>query len=163
MEEHEHANLIRIGKASQIIGVSLLPEAPQKPTTAVSSPQPQLAPAPVVDNKTERSPAIYGSLQPWQSAIFMNGLEAMREELSSKIMIARPHMSVPQWFSRKFEDDAIQAGFGDPLVVQQNPTGRDQTGVMVAVPDINAPSPSAIKMQAIIRELGRPICASARA
>ena len=77
----------------------------------------------------------------------------MKAELSSKIMIARPRMVQPQQFSRAFEDLAMRAGF-DPIVLQQNPTGSDQTGVMVAVPDVDAPSPSALKMQAIIKQLG---------
>ena len=137
---------------------SLLPEAPLNKNIPKEVPLPQppapaapAAPAsPVPDN---RSPATYGSWQPWQSTIFMNGLDEMKADLRSKIVIARPHMTQPQWFSRAFENDAISDGF-EPIVIQQNPTGRDQTGVMIAVPDVEAPSPSALKMQAIIKQLG---------
>jgi hypothetical protein len=136
---------------------SLLPEAPQDQNIAkeISSQQqttPTAAP-PVSDNKPARPPPAYGGLYPWQSTIFMNGLEGMRAELSSKIMIARPQMVEPQQFSRAFENAAMRAGF-EPIVLQQNPAGRDQTGVLVAVPDIDAPSLSALKMQVLVKELG---------
>ena len=62
-------------------------------------------------------------------------------------------MVEPQQFSRAFENAAIRAGF-EPIVLQQNPADSDQTGVMVAVPDVDAPSPSALKMQTIIKQLG---------
>jgi hypothetical protein len=117
----------------------------------VSLPQPPATSA--ADNKPEQLPPTYGNLYPWQVTIFKNGLERMRAELSSKIIIARPQMVQPQAFSRTFEDIAMRLGF-DPIVLQQNPAGSDQTGVMVAVPDIVVPSLSAIKMQAIIKQLG---------
>jgi hypothetical protein len=117
----------------------------------VSSPQQPANPVP--DKKPERFPPTYGNLYPWQITIFKNGLEGMRAELSSKIMIARPHMLQPQAFSRDFEDIAMRIGF-EPIVLQQNPAAEDQTGVLVAVPDVDAPSPSALKMQGIIKQLG---------
>jgi hypothetical protein len=117
----------------------------------VSLPQPPATSA--ADNKPEQLPPTYGNLYPWQIAIFKNGLEGMKPELSSKIMIARPQMVQPQAFSRAFEDIAMRIGF-NLIVLQQNPTGQDQTGVLVAVPDVDAPSPSALKMQALIKQLG---------
>jgi hypothetical protein len=92
-------------------------------------------------------------LQPWQSAIFINALAGMKEELSSKIMIARPHMAEPQQFSRAFENDAMRARV-TPMVVEQNPTGTDQTGVMIAVHDVNAPSATALEMRDVIKQMG---------
>ena len=64
---------------------SLLPGAPQDQNIPkeVSSPAPA-APVPVPDNKPKPSSAVYGSLQPWQSTIFMNGLDEMKEDLHSK-------------------------------------------------------------------------------
>jgi hypothetical protein len=103
--------------------------------------------------KPERPSPVYGSLQPWQSAIFINALAGMKEELSSKIMIARPQMLEPQQFSRAFENSALRAGV-TPIVVQQNPTGPDQTGVMIAVPDTSAPSSTALKLRIVIQTLG---------
>jgi hypothetical protein len=125
---------------------SWVPEAPpdQNIPKVVSSPQP---------SGTERPQLTYGRLYPWQNTIFMNGLDSMKAELSSKIMIARPQMSEPQAFARSFQDAALRAGL-EPIVLQQNPAGSDQTGVMVAVPDVDAPSPSALKMQGIIKQLG---------
>ena len=136
---------------------SLLPEAPQDQNIAkkVVSPAPAApvgVPVPT-ENKPEQARAVYGSLQPWQTTIFMNGLAEMKGDLHSKILIAHPQMTAPQWFSRLFEEAAIRGGF-DPIVLLQNPTGRDQTGVMVAVPDIDAPSSSALKIQAIIKQIG---------
>ena len=132
---------------------SFLPAAPpdQNISKEVSSPQQPATPA--TGNKPERPPPAYGGLYPWQITIFMNGLAEMKEDLHSKILIARPQMVEPQGFSRAFENAAHRAGL-EPIVLQQNPAGPDQTGVMVAVPDIEAPSPSALKMQTLIKQLG---------
>jgi hypothetical protein len=114
---------------------------------------PPESPAPVPDNKPKRSPPVYGSLQPWQSTIFINALVGIKRDLPSQIMIARPHMLEPQMFSRAFENAALRAGL-TPIVVEQNPTGPDQTGVMIAVPDTNSPSSVALKMRGAVQQLG---------
>jgi hypothetical protein len=41
-----------------------------------------------------------------------------------------------------------------PIVVQQNPAGSDQTGVMIAVPDTKTPSAMALKMRSVTQQLG---------
>jgi hypothetical protein len=136
------------------LGLSLLissrPPLPASDIPVKAGPESPLQPD---EAKPERSPPVYGSLQSWQSTLFINALAGMKEELASKIIIARPHMVEPQQFSRVFENAAFRAGV-KPIVVEQNSTGPDQTGVMIAVPDTNSPSSSALKMRGIIQQLG---------
>jgi hypothetical protein len=144
---------LSLGLSCTIFVWSLLPAATQDQNVAKEISPLRQPTNPASDKKQERFPPANGNLYPWQLSIFMGGLEGMRAELSSKIMIARPHMLQPQEFSRDFENAAMRSGF-EPIVLQQNPTGQDQTGVLVAVPDVDAPSSSAIKMQGIIKQLG---------
>ena len=121
----------------------IIPPSPSSPPSEPATP----------DKTKHNAPVYYGSLQPWQTTIFMDALIGMREDLPSQIMIARPHMLEPQSFSRVFENAALRAGI-TPIVIEQNPTGPDQTGVMIAVPDTNAPSKSALKMRGVVQQLG---------
>jgi hypothetical protein len=72
----------------------------------------------------------------------------------SKIVIARPQMVEPQSFSRSFENTFLTLGI-EPIVTQQNPNARNQTGVKIGVVDVNkAPSADALRMQDTIRRMG---------
>ena len=108
---------------------------------------------PATPDKKKHNAPVYGSLQPWQTTIFIDALIGIREDLPSQMMIARPHMLEPQSFSRVFENAALRAGI-TPIVIEQNPTGPDQTGVMIAVPDTNAPSKIALRMRGVVQQLG---------
>jgi hypothetical protein len=134
-----------------LVGIAFYLRTPQQPVEIPSSSRE--TPNPTPTSEPGRSSPVYGALQPWQSAILINALAGMKEELHSKIMIARPHISEPQQFSRMFEAAGMRAGLA-PVVIEQNPTGIDQTGVMVAVPDISAPSSTARKIRDIIKQLG---------
>ena len=70
------------------------------------------------------------------------------------MVIARPQMMEPQQFARLFENVFRTLGI-EPIVTQQNPNARNQTGVRVGVLDINkAPSADALRMQDVLRRMG---------
>jgi hypothetical protein len=113
---------------------------------------PQVAPQstpPPAPQPSGPQTATYGALYPWQIDILANATSQY-----SKIVIARPHMVEPQMFSRSFENLFLTLGI-EPIVTQQDPNARNQTGVKIGVVDVNqAPSAGALMMQDAIRRMG---------
>ena len=139
-----------IDQRLQSLGTHSEPRTQNQPP--LPSPAPQTAPQSIPPPSPQQSgqqTATYEGLYRWQIDILANATSQY-----SKIVIARPQMVQPQMFSRLFED--IFRTFGiEPIVTQQNPNARDQTGVKIGVIDINqAPSAGALKMQDAVRRMG---------
>lgn len=93
--------------------------------------------------------ATYGTLHPWQITLISDSMPQYRS-----IVLARPQMLEPQGFSRAFENIFRTLGV-EPIVTQQNPSERNQTGVRIGLVDTKKPAPAdAVKMQDLIRRLG---------